>query len=225
MGMNSLELSGKGALAVAEGPSSVPPPLRRPSTSTLPPPASGVASTQNWGTLYQEHADFVWRSLQRMGVLPSDARDALHDVFLVVHGRLHTFDPTLGTIRSWLFGIAANVARANNRKRRHVLVESPEQLADAQHPNNPGAAGHVGSGTCAVSTGRLRANIQSAVASLDPERRAVFIMFELEGIECTSIADELGVPVGTVYSRLHNARKQLREALSAHRPAGESQDQ
>jgi RNA polymerase sigma-70 factor (ECF subfamily) len=224
MGMNSWELSRQEALSGADAPSTAPPPPRRHPPATLP-PTSGVTTSQNWGTLYQEHADFVWRSLQRMGVLKSEARDALHDVFLVVHSRLHTFDPSLGSTRSWLFGIAVNVARASHRKRKLVLVDSPEQLADSQEPRRAEHQGSGGSGTHAISTRRLRESIQSAVSSLDPERRAVFIMFELEGLECIAIADELGVPLGTVYSRLHSARKQLREALSAHRPAGESPDQ
>jgi RNA polymerase sigma-70 factor, ECF subfamily len=212
MGAFSLETASDSLLPAGEEPG--------PAHRTAP-PTSGVQGNLSWESLYQRHADFVWRNLKRMGVHRHDAMDTMHDVFLIVHQRLHTFDAAKGTERSWLFGIAANVARARLRKRRPLLIEDAEQVIPSEsrrHHGTPGAFGATAAITDSLEIKRLREGIESAVASLDLEHRAVFVMFEVEGLGCVAISDELGVPVGTIYSRLHNARRQLRAALLVHAP-------
>jgi RNA polymerase sigma-70 factor (ECF subfamily) len=187
-----------------------------------PPLESGVvAMTRGWGELYRDHADFVWRSLRRMGLSPDEAKDSLHDVFLIVHRRFDSFDPNLGSERAWLFGIAANVARSERRRRRPIPVERVEPLLDHQ-ASVTGADAPSSSGEYRIGYLRVREKIMEAVGALSPERRAVFTMFELEGMSCLEIADEMGVVIGTVYSRLHSAREQLRIALSDYKPEGSS---
>src|SRR5688572_278804 len=66
--------------------------------------------------IYEEHAHFVWLSLQRLGVQPADVGDLAHDVFVVVHRRLHTFNRT-SRVTTWLFGICVRVV-ANYRRRQ-----------------------------------------------------------------------------------------------------------
>lgn len=187
-----------------------------------PPLASGVREvTRGWGELYRDHADFVWRSLRRMGLSPDAAKDCLHDVFLVVHRRFDSFDSSLGSERAWLFGIAANVARSERRRRRPVPVERIEPLLD-RRTTSSGPPPPCASGEYRVGYLRVREKIMEAVSALSPDRRAVFTMFELEGMSCLEIADEMGVVIGTVYSRLHAAREQLRAALSDYKPEGAS---
>ncbi len=156
-----------------------------------------------------------------MGLGPDAAKDSLHDVFLIVHRRMDSFDPALGSERAWLFGIAANVARSERRRRVPIPVERLEPLLDHRE-----ARGQVGtpsaSGEYRVGYFRVREKIISAIGALPPERRAVFSMFELEGMSCLEIADEMGVAIGTVYSRLHAARAELRAALSDYKPEGET---
>ena len=67
----------------------------------------------------------------------------------------------------------------------------------------------------ALIDARRRRALETALGALDPEKRAVFVMFELEGMSGQQIADELGVPIGTVHSRLHHARAALRASLTA----------
>ena len=72
-------------------------------------------------TIYREHGRFVWLSLQRLGIHPSDLDDVAQDVFMVVHRRLDTFDRR-ARISTWLFGICMRVA-ANYRRRRRWTRE------------------------------------------------------------------------------------------------------
>lgn len=188
---------------------------------TFAPPdlSRGAEVTRGWGELYRDHADFVWRSLRRMGLGPDAAKDSLHDVFLVVHRKFDSYDPNLGTERAWLFGIAANIARSERRRRRPVPFEHIEPLLDHQSAAS-GSSPPAASGEYRIGYLRVRERILEAVGALSPERRAVFTMFELEGMSCLEIADEMGVVIGTVYSRLHSAREQLRAALSDYKPEG-----
>ena len=76
--------------------------------------------------IYQANADFVWRSLQRLGVRGPDLDDVLQEVFVVVHQRLGTFDGT-AKMTTWLFGIAMRIAsdyRRSARVRREVLTDA-----------------------------------------------------------------------------------------------------
>jgi RNA polymerase sigma-70 factor (ECF subfamily) len=161
-----------------------------------------------------------------MGLSGEDAEDALHEVFLVWHRRRESFDAKRGTMKSWLFGIAANVVRSERRKRRR---------ADP-HPDAQDCFGGSGTqrslvaegswraidGSAQTATGDLRRALERAISELPPEHRAVFVMFEVEGVDCTSIARDLGIPVGTVYSRLHTSRHHLQAALAVFRGGADS---
>lgn len=143
---------------------------------------------------YRRHADFVWRSLQRLGVRPSELNDALQEVFLVAHRKLDEFDVERAKFSTWLFGIAVRTAQGFKRRRRAESLDDRD-LVDATTPQS-------------VCEHRESLEIlQAALATLSPELRATFVLFELEGESCASIAELFGVPVGTVYSRLHTARQ------------------
>lgn len=193
--------------------------VRPPLEST--PPDGQLTRGRSWGELYRDHADFVWRCLRRMGLDADDAADSLHEVFLIVHRREAAFDPSRGTERGWLFGISANVVRAERRKKR------PQLHPDGQEPMRPfvaptgdiiGEASWRSADGAGIAAGeQLKQALRRAIDDLSPEHRAVFTMFEIEGADCQLIADELDVPVGTVYSRLHKARETLRSALAEFR--------
>jgi len=158
-----------------------------------------------------------------MGLSPVDAEDALHEVFLVLQRRLGDFDPALGSLRGWLFGIAGNVVRSERRKR---FREPPQIAPEAELSAVQIRSGELhGQGSARATDGGaevrrfdLRRQLQQAVDELDPEQRAVFVMFELEGTSGARIAEELNVPLGTVHSRLHLAKKKLRLVLEAENP-------
>lgn len=159
--------------------------------------------------VHAEHVDFVWASLQRLGVREPDLQDLTQDVFMIVHDRLHTFDASL-PMPPWLFGICRKVAAAHRRK-AYVRREKPTAaVADDQVQGGPGPED-------AAQARQARARLDSLLDELDPEKRAVLVMFEIDELPCETIAVQLGIPVGTVYSRLHSARKAFEKALERSR--------
>jgi RNA polymerase sigma-70 factor (ECF subfamily) len=158
------------------------------------------------GALYDAHAELVWKHLHRLGVRSADVPDLLHEVFLVLHRR---FDEVRSDapIEPLLWGIAAGLA-ANYRRRafRRLEVLGTETEASARDEHDPERA---------LTRARAQRRIEAALAELDPDKRAVFVMFELEALGGQEIARLTGVPVGTVHSRLFAARKELQRALSS----------
>ncbi|MDC0746106.1 RNA polymerase sigma factor [Polyangium mundeleinium] len=157
--------------------------------------------------VHAEYADFVFRSLQRLGVRPPDLDDLRQEVFIVVHKRLHTFD-TGGSMQAWLFGICKNIV-ARHRQRAYVRRETtaiplPETSSEGVQPSPEEN----------LATKQARAELTELLNELELERCAVLVMFEIEQKGCEDIAKELGVPVGTVHSRLHAARKEFEKALA-----------
>lgn len=149
-------------------------------------------------SIYREHHGFVWRSLYHYGLRDEALQDALQDVFLVVHRRLHDFDG--GTaIRNWLYGIARRVAadhrKKNERRRARLsLVPDPGEKPDQRrHYEQLAAAQHV----------------ERLLAVLDADKKEVFLLSELEGMTAPEIADTLGLNINTVYARLRAARQRF----------------
>jgi RNA polymerase sigma-70 factor (ECF subfamily) len=155
--------------------------------------------------IYEVHAPFVWATLQRLGVRDADLEDVLQEVFVVVHQKVGTFDGS-SKVTTWLFGIAMRVASAYRRRgfRRHEtsVAETPEPEARQDSPEASYAAA------------QSRQRLDGLLDELDLDKRAVFVMFEIDEMPCEEIAQIVGVPVGTVYSRLHAARKDFQKALA-----------
>lgn len=158
-------------------------------------------------TVHAEHAEHVWRSLQRLGIREPDLEDLLQEVFVVVHKRLHTFDWSC-SMQAWLFGICKHVARSHRRRaylrRETTLMTPPESSSEGVSPNPEEAFEAREEGE----------ELSALLQELDSDKRVVLVMFEIEELSCEAIAETLGIPVGTVYSRLHAARKAFERALS-----------
>ena len=157
--------------------------------------------------LHDEYADFVWRSLQRLGVPTSNLEDALQDVFVVVHRRLDTYDASC-KISTWLFGICLRVASAH--RRRAYLKHEKANLEFYDAVDEQPRADPEGFALRREAERRL----EMTLASMSLEKRAVFVMFEIEGLPAHAIADSLGIPLGTVHSRLHKARLEFTAAIA-----------
>ena len=158
--------------------------------------------------LFRRHAPFVANFLARMGVLRADIDDLIQEVFLVAH-RNGGYTPGPAKPTTYLASIAFRAATTHRRKRQtrsfvrtadEVVVSagddrlSPERDADQR---------------------RQLALLDKALSALDPDKRVVFVMAELHGESVVSIAESLGVPVDTAYSRLRAARRIFREAAEA----------
>jgi len=165
-----------------------------------------VADRLDVASVHDAHAEFVWLSLQRLGVRDADVEDLLQEVFVVVHKRLHSFDGS-SRITTWLFGICLRVVAAYRRRayrrREESVAQVPEDASlDAASPEQ------------AATAREERARLRAVLDLMDLEKRAIFVMFEIDEVGCEAIAAMLSIPLGTVYSRLHAARKDFERALA-----------
>jgi RNA polymerase sigma-70 factor (ECF subfamily) len=166
----------------------------------------------NLEQIYERHADFVWRTLRRLGVADEEARDATHDVFLIVHANLSRFEArsSLGT---WLFTICRSVARDFRRRKRLEL-----ELHEGE-PEEIDLRADVGR---AVEQKQQLAELERILSTLPAAQRNVFILFEIEKMTGEELSEALSIPLGTVYSRLTLARKAFREELERGRARARS---
>lgn len=157
------------------------------------------------GELYDRHQSSVRRLARRMGAGASDADDVVHATFLAARDNAATFEPER-SCRAWLLGIAANVTQQQHRKharwRRLLGAFRPAETAGGADPER------------AVAAREGLGRVEQALLALAEPKRAVLIMAELEGLSGQEIADALSIPVGTVWTRLHHARRELSAALA-----------
>jgi RNA polymerase sigma-70 factor (ECF subfamily) len=154
-------------------------------------------------SLFRAHARFVARFCAHLRV-PADAiDDHVQEVFLVAHRR-GGFVPGEASATTWLARIALNVIgtrrRSFHRRREEPMDDVGESPGFAPPPDR------------AVEATQALERVQRALDALDVDQRALFVLFEIEGHDCADIAAGLGVPIGTVYSRLHAARAAFTKA-------------
>lgn len=155
--------------------------------------------------IYEQHADFAWRTLRRLGVPEADARDAVQDAFLLVHAHLHEFEGR-SSLRTWIFAICRSVARRRRlQARRAPLLYEDGSVDDELDLRTDVARG--------VEHNEQLARLNAILSPLPAEQRNVFILFEIEQWTGQEISETLGIPLGTVYSRLELARKAFRAGM------------
>jgi RNA polymerase sigma-70 factor, ECF subfamily len=181
----------------------------------IDPPQTGAGvDTSSFDQLYTRHFDFVWRSLRRLGVASGLVDDAAQDTFVVVHRRLGDLRPD-ASAKAWLFGIALRVARDYRRTARR----KPSTSLDVE--TAPGDSRDPFEDAAVAQAGRV---LERFLATLDDDRRAVFVLAELEGLTAPEIGDAVGANVNTVYSRLRVARQRFVEFLAEHAERAEQGD-
>lgn len=149
-----------------------------------------------------DHFAFVWRSVRRMGVPEAGADDAAQEVFLIASRRIDTIDP--GSERAFLFATARRVA---STARRTALRRREVPIADAS-PEHPAPGPEE-----LTDRKRARELMDQILASLDDDERAVFVLYECEGMTGPEIAKLLELRLGTVASRLRRARASYQRAV------------
>ena len=168
-----------------------------------------VAEHLDADALYRAHAQFVARFLLRLGASGEDVPDLVQEVFLVAHRR-GGFTPGRAKPTTWLAEIAFRVSSDRRKKARRRMEDANAEVVELA----PSTSGEASPGQKAEARQAL-ARVQRALDTLTPEKRAVFVLYELEGQACDAIAAALDVPVGTVYSRLHSARREFAKAHAA----------
>ncbi len=158
--------------------------------------------------IFDEYAAFVWRSLRHLGVAERDIDDVCQEVFIVVSRKLESFEGR-SAIRTWVYGICIRTA-SDYRRRAHVRREQPvsEIPTGIQEPEQESA----------LDEAQKRQRLNDLLSLLDEDKRQVFVLYEIEELEMKEIADAMGTPLQTAYSRLRAARKILAEALTSQDP-------
>ena len=162
---------------------------------------SAPAPAATLESIYREHYRFVWRSGLRMGVPRDQIEDVVQDVFVVVSERLHTFEGR-SSLSTWLFAILFRVAAQHRRK------QTKAQRKEAPAMSRPMAADEN------LARKEAAELFERMLDELEPDQRAIFVLFELDRTPAKEIADALGIKVNTVYSRLRLARKKLNRSLA-----------
>jgi RNA polymerase sigma-70 factor (ECF subfamily) len=153
--------------------------------------------------IFNEHAPFVWRTLRHLGVREADLEDLCQEVFLVVHRKLPDFE-WRSALQTWIYGICLRTASDHRRRaymRREVVSgDVPEgSVLPSQEASVRGA--------------EARQRLLGLLDALDEEKRQVFVLYEIEGLDMKDIAKIIGCPLQTGYSRLHAARALLAQGL------------
>jgi RNA polymerase sigma-70 factor, ECF subfamily len=161
------------------------------------------ADDVSFRAVFEHEFDYVWASLRRLGVWAADREDVAQDVFVRVHRHLHEYDRSR-PIRPWLFAFATRCASDWRRQARHRVEvlglsrEPPRSAPTEELP--PSRADDVDL-------------VTRALECVDADRRAVFILHELDECPMAEIVRAFGIPLFTGYSRLRVARKEFSEAV------------
>jgi RNA polymerase sigma-70 factor (ECF subfamily) len=161
------------------------------------------SSADQIARIFSEHADFVWRSLRRLGVAAADVDDALQEVFLVVYRRIAQYEDR-GLMRAWLFSISRQISnhyhrgakRSEARHRGLVISTTAPDLEEV------------------VARREAEQLVGAFLDELEEPQRLVFYLADIEGLTAPEIASALDVNLNTVYGRLRQARKRF-EAVVA----------
>ena len=153
-------------------------------------------------SIFDEHARYVIRTLRHLGISEADVDDVAQEVFVTVHRKLPEFEGR-SKLRTWLYAICLRVA-SDHRRRAYIVRERATE--------NPPVDTGERRGDEPDTSLESRAFVQQLLSELDDDKRAVLVLYEIEGLTMREIADVIGCPLQTAYSRLHAARDLLQAA-------------
>jgi RNA polymerase sigma factor (sigma-70 family) len=164
----------------------------------------------SWDEVVRAHSARVYRLAYRLTGNVPDAEDLTQEVFVRVFRSLPSYTP--GTFEGWLHRITTNLFLDMARRRQRIRFEGlGEDAAGRLSGDEPTPAQ-------AFDARHLDGDVQEALAALAPEYRAAVVLCDIEGLSYEEVASTLGVKLGTVRSRIHRGRAQLRVALGHRRP-------
>jgi RNA polymerase sigma factor (sigma-70 family) len=182
------------------------PDQRQPDADPQAPADAWVPPT--WEEIVAQHSARVYRLAYRLTGNVHDAEDLTHDVFIRVFRSLHSYQP--GTFEGWLHRITTNVFLDKMRRKQRIRFDALSDDAAARLPSrDAGPEQHF-------TDTHFDDDVQRALDALAPDFRAAVVLCDIEGLSYEEIAATLDIKLGTVRSRIHRGRAQLREAL-AHR--------
>jgi RNA polymerase sigma-70 factor (ECF subfamily) len=151
--------------------------------------------------IFEAEYGYVLQSLRRLGVAEADLDDLVQETLLAVHRRQDTYDRAR-PLRPWLFGVAFRVASEFRRlaRNRREVVKDVDRADDGLDPEGQAARAEE------------RGLVLRALEGMDLDRRAVFVMCDIDEASAPEVAAALGIPLNTVYSRLRVARQEFTAA-------------
>jgi RNA polymerase sigma factor (sigma-70 family) len=177
------------------------------------PPAPAAQAAQpwvppTWQEVVEQHSARVYRLAYRLTGNRYDAEDLTQEVFVRVFRSLSTYTP--GTFEGWLHRITTNLFLDQVRRKKRIRFDALPEDSDARLP------GREPDPSRAYDDTHLDDDVQAALDALSPDFRAAVVLCDIEELSYEEIAATLGIKLGTVRSRIHRGRSQLRDAL-AHR--------
>jgi RNA polymerase sigma-70 factor (ECF subfamily) len=167
-------------------------------------------NTAAFGVLVRRYQERLYHSVYRLVENAEDAQDVVQDAFLNAYQSLVGFKGD-SLFFTWLYRIAVNTAISLKRKQR--VMARMEMRCDEERPLEPLDPSAASRPEHAVEQAEQETRVRQALARLSPEHRAVLVMKEMEGQKYEAMAEILQVPIGTIRSRLHRARMELRDLL------------
>jgi RNA polymerase sigma-70 factor (ECF subfamily) len=180
----------------------IPEPRALPTPSDWTPPS--------WDDVVREHSARVYRLAYRLTGNQHDAEDLTQDVFIRVFRSLSTYTP--GTFEGWLHRITTNLFLDMVRRRQRIRFDALADDAAERLSGREPAPDRL------LADQQLDSDVQTALDALPPDFRAAVVLCDIEGLSYEEIAATLGVKLGTVRSRIHRGRAQLRAALEHRAP-------
>jgi RNA polymerase sigma-70 factor (ECF subfamily) len=180
--------------------------LGRNTAAAVPAASDELTATDeppDFTAIFDQHFDYVWFTLRRLGVESRDLDDLAHDVFIQVYQHLDRYD-SARPLRPWLFGFACRLASDYRRLARHrrERLDEPRDGVDAA----PSAAERM-------VTRQMLDLAWTALEQLDLDRRSILVLHDVEGYSIPEVAEVVGIPLNTAYSRLRLARDQFAKAV------------
>ena len=163
------------------------------------------ASVPSWESIARTHGRFLYTVAYRLTNNHDDAQDLVQEVLVRVRRGLATYRPV--SLEGWLSRITTNAFLDETRRRGRRPVVPLTDDAEARH------AGHPAADEAAAARG-LPSELEAALAALPAEFRVAVVLCDVVGLSYDEIANALGVPLGTVRSRIHRGRAQLRDVLT-----------
>jgi RNA polymerase sigma-70 factor, ECF subfamily len=161
-----------------------------------------------WDEIAERYGPVIYTMAYRLTGDSHDAADLAQDVLVRVYRNLHRYQP--GTFEGWLYRITRNLFLDRVRRQARIRMEQlPEEEWRAPVAPDPGPADLVERRT-------LEARLEEGLRQLSPDFRLALVLCDIEGLPYDEIAEVTGWPIGTVRSRIHRARKQLRDYLERH---------
>ena len=165
----------------------------------------------SWDEIVDQHSARVYRLAYRLTGNPHDAEDLTQEVFVRVFRSLDTYTP--GTFEGWLHRVTTNLFLDQARRKQRIRFDALSDERAARLTSSSPAP------DMAYADMHFEDDVERALATLPPDFRAAVVLCDVEGLSYEEIAEILGAKLGTVRSRIHRGRAQLRAALAHRAPA------